>query len=66
MTGIRMDWNKISRARRRIRSGFYDDPQVRSAVVDRCVESIVDEATFEVEGAPGAPDHDRHTLPVTR
>ncbi len=41
MPQAQMDWDKILRVRHRIRLGFYRDPEICSALLDRCVECIV-------------------------
>jgi hypothetical protein len=65
MAQVRMDWNKILRARHRIRSGFYRDPEICSILLDRCIESLVREAVSDEEGTPGSPDHGRSAAPVS-
>ena len=64
MAHVRMNGNKILRARDRIRSGFYRNPKICSTLLDRCVESLVREAALEEEGTPGLPDHGRSAVPV--
>ena len=39
--GATVDRHKVTTARERIDSGFYDDPEILDALMDRCIEAIV-------------------------
>ena len=62
-----MDWNKIIGARNLIRSGFYSDPRICSWIVDRCLTSILlDATTSDPEGSPMSQDECESALPLLR
>lgn len=34
-------WDRIAKARARLEAGFYDDPQILDAILDRCLDDII-------------------------
>jgi hypothetical protein len=41
-----MDWKRIMGARSLIRSGFYSDPEISSAILDRCATRLLLDETM--------------------
>lgn len=46
MAQARMDWKRIMGARSLIRSGFYSDPEISSAILDRCATRLLLDKTM--------------------
>jgi hypothetical protein len=52
MAKLRVNWNRIIGARSLIQSGFYSDPEIRPAILDRCVTRILREQTASDPAEP--------------
>jgi hypothetical protein len=67
MAQARMNWNRIIRARSLIGSGFYSDPEICPAILDRCVTRILlDKTVSDPAGLPVSQNGCESAFPLAR